>query len=193
MKVIYTTDNSIAEELILNWFEKIKSLDVVHFSNSIQLNKLRLEHLKNNIIIDFIQLKDDIIKITDTGEYDYFPEGFFDQNFDIVVEISKQSNRKKLFKHSDFAHTHHKKHLFDLVKNKKLTTDDFVLHINSEFKNYPIEFSFDSDNNVVASLIKPDSSIPYTSINIDFLLNQIVFKKDSLEYFKHTSEILSIH
>lgn len=193
MKVIYTTDNSIADELILKWFEEVKSLDVVHFSNSIQLNKLRLEHLKNNINVEFIELKNDIIKITDTGEYDYFPEGFFDQNFDIVIQISKHANKIKLLKYSVLAQTKHKKALFDAVTKKELISDDFVVFSNDKFNNYSIEFGFDVEKNIIATLVTPESSTPYSSCNIDFLLDKIVFKKDSLEYFKHTSEILSIH
>lgn len=87
--VVYTTEHSIADQKVHEWFEEIKEQNVIYFSNSIQLVKLRLEHLKGNIVIDEIQLEEDVIHILEDGSFSYFPQNFFEYSFEMICEISE--------------------------------------------------------------------------------------------------------
>ena len=90
MRVIHTDNNPIADHLVDEWFNEVKDQEIVYISNSIQFNKLRLEHLKNSIYVESFDLGGEIIIILENGELDYFPDGFFDHNFNIVKEIAKK-------------------------------------------------------------------------------------------------------
>jgi hypothetical protein len=89
MKLIYTDNHAIADHLSNSWFEKIKDQKEVSFSNSIQLLKIRVEHIKKNITVESIDLHGEIVHLDDKGTLDYCPEGFFDNSFDLVIEIEE--------------------------------------------------------------------------------------------------------
>lgn len=171
MKVVYTDNNSVAEHSVSEWFDTIKSDSTVYISSSIQFTKLKLEHLRKTISVEYFDLQGSVVTIAKNGDSINMPEHFFDQHFLLAKEISKLL--KKSFENYLEINI--------LPKLLKLAEDIETTYVDPKIKDS--EFKLFSTCRLSILEIDKKTHISEVKRNLSFVKNEM------LEFQKYYSNI----
>ena len=99
------------------------------------------------------------------------------------------------FPHLQLATFDHKRMLFNMAQQEGFSKLDVILFTKKtdsglyELREAAIEFEVNSRNVVNPTLLIDDKKIPYNPINLDFLLETIVFVKDTTNIVSKLSQL----